>query len=349
MDAVAEGTGRSERGRPHPGATTNKRGGGAEREGPPAAALVAGAALLVLALRVTPLGALPATETFVLVFTSIVVEALPFILLGALVSALIEVYVPDRAFERLARLPSALQIPGAAFGGLAFPVCECGSVPVARRLISRGVHPGAGLSFMLAAPILNPIVILSTVVAYGGRGLALEMAAGRIVLGLVLAVVAGWALGNVPPGELLRERSDAAVCHHGDARRSRFVEHLASDFFHMGRFVVLGAGLAALLQTAIPQSLVSGVARTSVIGSLALMGIAFVLSLCSEADAFVAVSFTPFPIGSQLAFLVFGPVVDAKLAFLYSATFRRRFVLRLLAVAVPVVLAGSLWFEVLLG
>jgi hypothetical protein len=204
---------------------------------------------------------------------------------------------------------------------------------------------------MLAAPILNPIVILSTVVAYGGRGLALEMAGGRIVLGLTLAVVAGWALGAVRPDELLRPREgDRDACDHGAAREpkaSAFVEHLAGDFFYMGKFVIAGAALAALLQTAIPQSLVSGVARTPVIGSLALMGIAFVLSLCSEADAFVAVSFTPFPIGSQLAFLVFGPVVDAKLAFLYGATFRRRFVLRLVAIAVPVTIAGSLWFEVL--
>ena len=306
------------------------------RAAPGLAIAAIAAAAAVVAVRMTPLGATAGVETFVLVFTSIVVEALPFILLGALVSAAIEVYVPDRTFERLARLPSVLQIPGAALGGLAFPVCECGSVPVARRLISRGMHPGAGLAFMLAAPILNPIVILSTVVAYGGRGLALEMAAGRVALGLVLAVVAGWALGNVRPGELLRERADAPACDHGEAPRSRFVEHLAADFFYMGRFVILGAALAAFLQTAIPQSLVSGVARTPVLGSLALMSIAFVLSLCSEADACVAVSFTPFPIGSQLAFL-------------YGATFRRRFVLRLVAVAVPVVLAGSLWFEVLLG
>jgi uncharacterized membrane protein YraQ (UPF0718 family) len=93
---------------------------------------------------------------------------------------------------------------------------------------------------------------------------------------------------------------------------------------------------------------VAGVARTPVLGSLALMGVAFLLSLCSEADAFVAVSLTPFPLGSQLAFLVFGPVVDAKLTFLYGATFGRRFVMRVIVVAIPVVLAGSLWFEVLL-
>jgi uncharacterized membrane protein YraQ (UPF0718 family) len=311
----------------------------------------AGALAAVAFVRLSELGRAAGVETFVLVFTSIVVEALPFVLLGALVSAAIEVYVPDRTFDRLARLPAALQIPGAALGGMAFPVCECGSVPVARRLISRGLHPGAGLAFMLAAPILNPIVIFSTVVAYGGRGLALEMAAGRIVLGLALAVVAGWALGNVRPEELLRPRGPEDACAHGEreGRPAAFVEHLAADFFFMGKFVIAGAALAALLQTAIPQSLVSGVARTPVIGSLALMGIAFVLSLCSEADAFVAVSFTPFPIGSQLAFLVFGPAVDAKLAFLYGATFRRRFVLRLVAIAVPVTVAGSLWFEVAFG
>lgn len=99
----------------------------------------------------------------------------------------------------------------------------------------------------------------------------------------------------------------------------------------------------------LPQSLISGVARTPIIASVALMGVAFVSSLCSEADAFVAVSFTQFPLGSQLAFLVFGPVVDAKLAFLYGATFRRRFVARLVIVTVPVVLAGSLWFEALVA
>jgi uncharacterized membrane protein YraQ (UPF0718 family) len=285
-----------------------------------------------------------------LIFTSIVVEALPFVLLGAAVSALIEVFVSDASFRRLAGLPMSLQLPGAALAGLAFPVCECGSVPVARRLIAKGIHPAAGLAFMLASPIVNPIVLLSTWVAYRGRGIALEMVLGRAGLGLLLAFIAGWALGSERPTDLLRTRDDKPDEHHEHASGGRladFVEHLAGDFFYMGRFIIIGAALAAALQTLIPQSIVSGVARTPVIGALALMGIAFVLSLCSEADAFVAVSFTSFPIGAQLAFLVFGPVVDAKLSFLYGATFHRRFVLRLLLIATPLVLAGSLWFEAL--
>ncbi|HZA40183.1 MAG TPA: permease [Actinomycetota bacterium] len=315
--------------------------------------LIAGTAAVVLLARVVNVGGVAGTETFVLIFTSLVVEALPFVMLGALVSAFIAVYVPESVFGRLAALPLPLQVPGAALGGLAFPVCECGSVPVARRLIMRGMHPSAGLAFMLASPIINPIVLASTWVAYSGRGLAAEMLAGRAVLGLALAIIAGWAIGSEGASELLRPRAgdDQVHEHGGDGgdRRRQFVEHFASDFFFMGRFVVLGGALAALLQTAIPQSVVSGVATTPIIGSLALMGIAYVLSLCSEADAFVAVSFTPFPLGSQLAFLVFGPVVDAKLSFLYGATFRKRFVSRLVVVSVPVVLAGSLWFEALVA
>lgn len=306
--------------------------------------------LLVLLGRLAGASDVAAVETFVLILTSIVVEALPFVLLGAAVSAAIEVFVRDSTFERLARLPVPLQLPGAALGGLAFPVCECGSVPVARRLISRGLHPSAGLAFMLAAPIINPIVLLSTVVAYRGRGIAAEMVVGRASLGLLLAMVAGWALGSQGAKGLLRSRDEDDDHDHDretGGRGRAFVEHLASDFFFMGRFIVIGGALAAALQTLIPQDIVAGVATTPVIGSLALMGIAFVLSLCSEADAFVAVSFTQFPLGSQLAFLVFGPVVDAKLSFLYGATFRRRFVVRLIVVAVPVVLAGSLWFEAL--
>jgi uncharacterized protein len=308
-------------------------------------------AILVAMLLIGRIGLedVPAAGTFVLIFTSLVVEALPFVLMGALVSAVIEVYVPPSWFGRIAGLPLPVQLPAAALGGFAFPVCECGSVPVARRLIAKGMHPSAGLAFMLASPILNPIVLISTWVAYSGRGVAPQMVAGRAGLGLILALTAGWAIGGERATELLRPRPGEEEGEDPARSRSQFGDfttHLASDFFFMGRFVVLGGAIAALMQTALPQSIVGGVAQTPVIGALTLMGLAFVLSLCSEADAFVAVSFVQFPLGSQLAFLVFGPVVDAKLALLYGATFRRRFVLRLVAVALPVVLAGSLWFEV---
>jgi uncharacterized membrane protein YraQ (UPF0718 family) len=311
-----------------------------------AVAVVAAAVVLV---RVADVGRMAAVQGFVLIFTAIVVEAVPFILIGAIAGALIEVYVPEGLVARVAGKRLGLQMPVAVLGGLAFPVCDCGSVPVARRLIARGLHPAAGLAFMFAAPVFNPIVLASTFIAYRGRDVALQMVAGRAGLVLVVALAAGWALGADGTKELLRPRPDDHDHADGStrSRRAVFVDHLAADFFFMGKFLVIGAALSAAIQTALPQSLVSGVARTPVVGTLALMAIAFVASLCSEADAFVAVSFTQFPLGSQLAFLVFGPVADAKLAMIYSGTFRRRFVPRLLLIVTPVVLAGALWFEAL--
>ena len=310
---------------------------------------LAGAAVVAVALflRLTGAGEAPATQTFVLIFTAIVVEALPFVLLGAVVSAAIEVFVGDRSIDRIARLPLWLQLPAAALGGAAFPVCECGSVPVSRRLIRRGIHPAAGITFMLAAPIFNPIVLISTYVAYAPRDLGWQMVAGRASAGVALAIATGGGLGADGASKLLRARDDERERDHTESRSIAFVEHLSSDFFFMGKFLILGAALAALLQTAIPQSVVAGVATTPVLGTLGLMAVAYVASLCSEADAFVAVSFAQFPLGSQLGFLVFGPVLDLKLSFLYSAAFRRKFVLRLAAVAIPVTVAISLVFELI--
>jgi uncharacterized membrane protein YraQ (UPF0718 family) len=299
----------------------------------------------VIAARAVGVAESDTLATFGVIFTSIVVEALPFILLGAAASAAIAVWVPARAFARVARLPAPLQVPVAAAAGFVMPVCECGSVPVARRLILRGLSPSSGIAFMLAAPILNPIVLASTWVAYGAAGKAVEMTAARAGLGLIVAVLAGTLIGR-GQGGVVRAR-DANVEQH--AHVGGFVEHLADDFVFMGRFIVLGAAVAALLQTVVPQDALSAVADRPLIGAVALMALAVALSLCSEADAFVAVSFTAFPLGSQLAFLVLGPVVDAKLAVLYGATFTRRFAFQVLAVAVPVALAGALLFDEVFG
>jgi uncharacterized membrane protein YraQ (UPF0718 family) len=304
------------------------------------------AVALVIAARAAGVAESETLATFGVIFTSIVVEALPFILLGAAASAAIAVWVPASAFARMSRLPGPLQVPAAAAAGFTMPVCECGSVPVARRLILRGLRPSAGIAFMLAAPILNPIVLASTWVAYGAAGKALEMTAARAGLGLLVAVLAGSIIGR-GGGAVVRDREERVEQH--DHTSGSFALHLADDFVFMGRFVVLGAAVAALLQTVVPQDALSAVADRPLLGALALMALAVALSLCSEADAFVAVSFTAFPLGSQLSFLVLGPVVDAKLAVLYGATFRRRFVLQVLAIAVPVALAGALLFDQVFG
>jgi uncharacterized membrane protein YraQ (UPF0718 family) len=287
-------------------------------------------------------------EEFELVFVSIVVEALPFIILGALVSSLIAVFVPDHAFRRVSRMPTHVQVPGAMACAMAFPVCECGSVPVARRLIRRGVAPAAGLAFMLAAPVVNPVVLVSTYVAYQSTGLGVQMTVARFGLGLIVAAVAALLLRRAASSQ--REGAEDASDHahdHGHAGGlSAVADHVAADFVYMGKFLVVGAAVAAAMQTFVPRSLFDSLGGSILLAPIVMMALAFLLSLCSEADAFVAVSFTGFGTGSQLAFLALGPVLDAKLALLYWGTFKRWFVPALLAVAAPIILVGSLCFEV---
>jgi uncharacterized membrane protein YraQ (UPF0718 family) len=316
------------------------------------AAVLAGLALLAVALRSFDPSRLAGVSNFFLVFGSLLIEAVPFVLLGALVSAAIEVFVPSRVFDRLTALPGPLQLPAAGLAGFAFPVCECGSVPVARRLAAKGLTPAAAITFMLAAPVLNPVVVASTVVAYRGRVTLWPMVLGRAGLGLLAAMAVGWVVARGTKQDLIRPRATDEIHDHATEARSKgraFFTHLAGDFIFMGRFLVIGAMVAALLQTFVPQSIISSVADTPVVSLLAMMGLAFVLSLCSESDAFVAASFVQFGVGAQLAFLVFGPMVDTKLGILYSATFNRGFFRIVVITVSAVTLVGTLWIEVLVG
>lgn len=334
----------------------------------PAVAVVGGLVAAAITLQLADPTRLPAVQNFVLVFSSLLIEAIPFILLGALVSAGIEVFVPSHVFGKLALLPRPLQLPASALAGMTFPVCECGSVPVARRLAAKGLAPGAAITFMLAAPILNPIVLASTFVAYRGRDVMWPMVLGRAGIGLVAAVAVGWVVGARTKEEMLRARpaEDGPQMHdhdgcgdgcgpnceeheHAVSRPRAFFGHLSGDFLFMGRYLVFGAAVAAALQTFVPQSVIGAVAETPVISLLAMMGLAFLLSLCSESDAFVAASFVQFGVGAQLAFLVFGPMVDTKLGFLYTATFSRGFFKTVLITVSSVTLVACLWLEVLIG
>ena len=344
--------------------------------------VLAGLALLVVAgmmLHATDPEKIAWIQNFMLVFSALLIEAFPFILLGALVSAAIEVFVPQSAFARLARIPGRWQVPTAALAGMAFPVCECGSVPVARRLAAKGLAPGAAITFMLAAPVANPIVIASTYVAYHGRSTLWLMVFGRLILGLIVAMCVGWVVSLQTKKQLLKPRPDdiadasetaelattdmaalqqiaemekanAHVHASGGLGRWRdYFGHVGNDFLFMGRFLILGAAVAAGVQTFIPQSIIGSVANLPIISLLAMMGLAFILSLCSESDAFVAASFVQFGPAPQLAFLVFGPMVDMKLGAIYMGTYNRGFFRTVLIVVTAVTLVGTLWIQVIWG
>jgi uncharacterized protein len=312
---------------------------------------VAGLVALGAVLHLSDPQQVAGLQNFLLVFNSLLLEAMPFILLGAVVSGIIEVFVPSTAFDKLARLPHSLQLPAAGLAGFAFPVCDCGSVPVARRLAKKGLTPAAAVTFMLAAPILNPIVIASTVVAYRGRSFMWPMIFGRIGLGLVTAIAVGWVVGDKTRDELLRPRRADEHDHEHDtgSRWTALFGHISGDFLFMGRYLVLGAAVAAALQTFVPQSLIGSVADTPILNIVAMMALASMLSLCSESDAFVAASFVQFGLGSQLAFLCFGPMVDMKLGFLYSGTFSPKFFRTVAIVVGAITLVGTLWVQIVFG
>jgi uncharacterized membrane protein YraQ (UPF0718 family) len=325
--------------------------GPAQRSWPVVLLVVLGLGAASLVVRWAASSQFPQVDNFFLIFGSLLVEAFPFVVLGAVVSAAIEVFVPVRVFERLARLPGFLQVPAAGLGGFAFPVCECGSVPVARRLVVKGLRPSAAVTFMLAAPILNPVVLGATAIAYRGRELMWAMVLGRAVLGLLAAMAVGWVVGRRSREDLLGEgrTHDHDDVEPGERRWSAFSGQMAGDLVMLGRYLVLGAAVAAALQTFIPQSILGGLAETPVLNLVALMVLAAVLSLCSESDAFVAASFVQFGPAAQLAFLVFGPMIDAKLVLLYSGAFGKGFTRTAAVVSAAVTLVGALWLEVLIG
>lgn len=309
-------------------------------------AALAGAAFVV---RTVEGAGIAAAQNFLLVFASLLIEALPFIVLGAAVSAIIEVFIPASAFTRLARLPRPLQMPVAGLGGFVFPVCECGSVPVARRLVVKGLSPAAAVTFMLAAPVLNPVVLVATAIAYRGRDILWPMVIGRAALALVVALAVGWVVARRTREQLLRSDVHQAHAAAGEGRGQRYFGQLAGDFTMLARYLIVGAAVAAALQTFVPQSVIGSLANTPVLDIVAMMVLAAALSLCSESDAFVAASFVQFGFASQLAFLVAGPMIDAKLAALYAGTFGPGFVRTVALGVFAVTLAGALWLQVAFG
>jgi len=211
-------------------------------------------------------------------------------------------------------------VPVAAIAGVGLPGCECGSVPIAGRLVARGVAPAAALTFLLSAPAVNPVVLVATAVAFPGRP---EMVLARLLASLLAACVVGfvWIAKGRDEWVAKARRNE----HEQRSRFGTFIETAEHDFLHAGGFLVIGGATAASLQTLVPRSVLDGVADHGALSVLALSGLAVILAICSEADAFVAASLTQFSLTARLAFMVVGPMVDVKLIALQSGTFGRRF------------------------
>ncbi|MDD3310593.1 permease [Pseudodesulfovibrio sp.] len=295
--------------------------------------------------------------------SAIVLEAAPFLLLGSLIGALIEVLVSEQALLRCIPKNALGQVAVGLFAGMLLPTCECGIVPVARRLLLKNVPPRTAIPYMMAAPVVNPVVIASTLFAFQGD---LSIIALRLLLVLVPATALGLALGDARPADVLRQRPtdlkkyDAAeaahlpsghdhgpgcACgcgHHDHNKLLAILRHTAAEFLSMARFLVFGGVVAAAFKTFLPPEILAAFAGSPALAIAGLMLLAVLLSICSEADAFVAASFGSFPAMAKIAFMAVGAMVDLKLIPLFLAVFRRRVALALIAAPIVAVYAVSL-------
>jgi len=282
--------------------------------------------------------------TFSIIFSAIVLEAFPFMLLGTLLGGFVEVFLSRDQLLRILPREKKQAVAVAAFLGIILPVCECAIVPVVRKFIQKGMPLGSAVAFLLGGPIVNPLVFSSTLVAYS---FAWDVAFLRVFAGVVIAMGIGLltdACFSRKQALLPFPEQTACGCGHAGcthththgssgsrtvaAKIKAALSHGAADFYDIGRFLIIGAFIAAALQTLVPRQAFMAVAQGPFIAITAMMVLAVALNLCSEADAFIAASFQPMgmPLSAQMAFMVLGPMLDIKLILMYLAVFTRRMI-----------------------
>jgi len=299
--------------------------------------LALGLLVLILGQRwLVPFFDIPALQAATTIFVAIIVQALPFLVLGVVLSGAIAAFVPASFWRKALPKNPALAVPVAGCAGAFIPGCECASVPVANGLMARGVTPAAALAFLLSAPAINPIVMVSTFVAFAGQW---EIVAARFIASLAAATILGWLWLKFGKARWLQVGPRGHLVGSNSWHTFRLTA--THDFLHAGGFLVVGAMAAAAINVLIPPSWMQAVADNPWLAVLAMALLAILLSICSEADAFIAASFTQFSQTAQLTFMVVGPMIDLKLISLQAGTFGRRFVYRFApATAIVTVLAS---------
>ncbi len=329
-------------------------------------------------------------------FLSILFEGAPYILLGTLLSGFIDAFLPAKLLDRMLPKNKVLSTLLAGFLGLIFPVCECAVVPVVRRLVQKGLPLSCALAYLLSAPIVNPIVVVSTLTAFKefqhkGYGQAYEdelaartengakpagfsdhasavqssvmqtgMTLARLSLGYVVAVLVGLVLIRKRPGDVLHPNVAAGLEGTGggphshappdgfDAKITHAMRTSMRDFLDTAMYFAIGVMITSVFNTQVDQTRIEGVAKNEFLAVPSMMGLSFVLALCSTSDAFIAAPMAMpdagLPSAAKLAFLVFGPMLDVKLVFMYASIFRRKFLIGLcVALFFMVALLSKSW------
>ncbi|MCD4706325.1 MAG: permease [Candidatus Sabulitectum sp.] len=294
----------------------------------------------------------PVIRTAFLSLSGIVLEALPFMLIGAIAGGLVEEYLPESAVTKL-RQKKIKAIMIAALAGLALPVCECAVIPVLYRLLRKGIPPEAALAYMLAGPVVNPVVFTSTLVAYRFNPMVPAL---RVIAGYIIAVSVAILVSRILKGRIIRDDipNSSPSSIKGNAKEPgiiRAAKHAAEDILKAGKYFVMGALFAGLLQSAFGRDVLLSVASNPVLAIAGMMILAFLLSICADGDAFVAASFGKafFPLSSQLAFMLLGPMLDIKLLLMYRIVFPWKTVLVLIPCITLTVFLVSLLLHLLTG
>lgn len=266
-----------------------------------------------------------AGRDFFTLSVSVMVESMPFVFLGIGISILVQIWLPDRIWGWLPRNPVMRRMVLSVLG-VVFPVCECGNVPMARGLMMRGLGVGESLTFLMAAPILNPVTIITTYQAFGfDDGILL----GRIVGAFVIANLIGWIFSRHPDPNRLLTPGFRAACEtepsesHGRWQRSAVA--FTTETAAMIPALVAGSFLAGAIQVGVPRDWLVTVGGNPVVSVGVLMVLAFVVSVCSNVDAFFILSLSAaFAPGAVVAFLIFGAMIDIKMLALLRTTFTTR-------------------------
>jgi uncharacterized membrane protein YraQ (UPF0718 family) len=285
-------------------------------------------------------------NTVVNIFLGIILQAIPFLLIGVLLSSAIQVFVPQRVIERRFPKSVGLGMVVAIIGGFCLPVCDCASIPIFRSLVRKGIPLSAAVTFMTVSPVINPVVILSTYYAFSGNA---KVVAARVGLGIVASIIIGLLFASrsakkkyvLSGGALDRlmcscgcyEDAESVTTFRGKA--GLFIRHSQAEFFNVGKYLVIGTFIASIFQTLGTGAFTAAQSGAGLAASiLIMMAMAFVLSLCSSSDAVIARSFAKqFPMGALMGFLVFGPMMDIKNMMMLSSGFTKRFICKLLAAA----------------
>ncbi|CAN5408677.1 permease [soil metagenome] len=267
---------------------------------------------------------------------SVIVESLPFVILGTLLSILVQIWIPDRWITRVLPQNAFARRAVISFIGILLPVCECGNVPLARGLMIKGFTVSESMTFLLAAPILNPITIITTGQAFGFTSWVFW---ARIIGGFVIANLVGWIFDRHPQQDSLLTARFAAECRvpdahdHGQSRWQKSVALFTTEAGTIMPALFVGSLVAGFVQVVVPRAVLLNLGSNPVWSILAMMVLAFVVSVCSNVESFFILPFaSTFMPGSIAVFLVFGPIVDIKMLTLMRTTFTARVLVQLTVV-----------------